>query len=417
MSARASLSACLIVKNEAARLPRCLASLRGVVDEIVVVDTGSTDESVAVAKRFGAKVSQFAWCDDFASARNVAIERASSEWVLTIDADEWVKAGSAAALTGALNDRSVVAYRVKLINHLDGDRRDEELLTRLFRRRADIRYRGRVHEQVTDDVVTVVEREGLGWGTAAGLVLEHDGYLRAIMKERQKGARNLRLLERAVEESPRDEYLRYKLAIELGPRGTAHLERVLEQLTQKTPRELLSLPWAEQALINGALVLSVAGRSTLVEQVTALSSAVFGDHPALDLSRARVELKQGHAERALELVRRAEHQRPRGPGYDGEALSLELELVAAEALSSLEDYEGALSTLSLARRAHPGSARPLYALIELCLTIGDVKGALRLGLSRLKECPSDTTALSLCAQVAERAGDLDTARRWRAALG
>ena len=84
----ASLSACLIVKNEAAHLPRCLASVRELVDEMVVVDTGSTDETPAIATAYGARVLAFAWRDDFSAARNFGLGQARGEWLLVLDADE-----------------------------------------------------------------------------------------------------------------------------------------------------------------------------------------------------------------------------------------------------------------------------------------------------------------------------------------
>ena len=82
------LTVCMIVKNEEADLPRCLASIKAVADEIVVVDTGSTDRTVEIAQSFGAIVGHFEWCDDFAAARNAALKLATCEWVFQLDADE-----------------------------------------------------------------------------------------------------------------------------------------------------------------------------------------------------------------------------------------------------------------------------------------------------------------------------------------
>src|ERR1043165_7712525 len=82
------LSLALIVKNEARCLARCLESVRGILDEIVVVDTGSTDDTASIAKRYGAKISNFAWKDDFSIARNFALEQATGDWILVLDADE-----------------------------------------------------------------------------------------------------------------------------------------------------------------------------------------------------------------------------------------------------------------------------------------------------------------------------------------
>lgn len=85
-----TISACLIVRNESLVLERCLSSLSGAVDEIVVVDTGSTDATPEIAAGFGARVCRYDWCDDFSAARNVGLDAASCDWVLTIDAHEYL---------------------------------------------------------------------------------------------------------------------------------------------------------------------------------------------------------------------------------------------------------------------------------------------------------------------------------------
>ena len=84
------VSACMIVRNEEAHLARCLQSIAGLVDDIVIVDTGSTDSTVEIARSFGAQVSFEGWCDDFSHHRNQSLDRASGKWLFVIDADEEV---------------------------------------------------------------------------------------------------------------------------------------------------------------------------------------------------------------------------------------------------------------------------------------------------------------------------------------
>ena len=85
---RQTLSLCMIVKNEEANLGLCLESVKGVADEIIIVDTGSTDRTVEIARRYGAKISSYKWDDDFAAARNVSLQSATSNWIMVLDADE-----------------------------------------------------------------------------------------------------------------------------------------------------------------------------------------------------------------------------------------------------------------------------------------------------------------------------------------
>jgi tetratricopeptide (TPR) repeat protein len=410
---RPSLSACLIVKNEAARLPRCLASLRGVANELVVVDTGSDDETVAVASQFGARVLRFDWRDDFALARNFAIDAATCEWILSIDADEWLSPGAARPLFQAISAPRVWALKVTLLNHLDGGRRDKELLTRVFRRDPRVRFKGRIHEQVSESLAACVTSSE-EWPEAGDVVLEHDGYKQSLVKERQKDARNKQLLALAVGENPDDVYLRYKLSRELqGEEGLAHLERTLEALLAMSAEELRGRPWAEQALINGALTLSSSRRAFLVEQLVATSRAAFGDHPALQLAAARAHLAEGRAVEARAAATRSVLPRRAAPDYDRAALSAELECCAARAECSLGDYGASLTRLTRLRKARPEYLPALYALIELAIAVKDYKGALRLAVTRLREHPADREALALAATVAERVGDDEAAARWR----
>ena len=107
------LSAAMIVRDEEAFLPNCLQSIHATVDEIVVVDTGSRDATKAVARRFGARVFDFAWRDDFAARRNHAIDQATGDWILYIDADERLRPIDPAYLRGMLSDTSKVGYQMR----------------------------------------------------------------------------------------------------------------------------------------------------------------------------------------------------------------------------------------------------------------------------------------------------------------
>src|SRR5438034_11627278 len=99
---RPLLSLTMIVKNEEENLGRCLASVSGIADELIVVDTGSTDRTVEIARQHGAQVYHFKWCDDFAAARNVSLQHATGRWCLHLDADEWVVEKEPGALRAEL---------------------------------------------------------------------------------------------------------------------------------------------------------------------------------------------------------------------------------------------------------------------------------------------------------------------------
>lgn len=203
------LSLCMIVRDEEEFLDACLQSVEGVVDEIVVVDTGSTDRSVDIAARRGATVVPFRWCDDFSAARNESLNHASGEWILVLDADERLLTRDPGEIRSLLAESSCGAYTVTITGqhrHAGGLSRQINAFPRLFRRRPGIRFEGNVHEQITPSI----HRLHLPVLTS-GLVIEHLGYARDWGIVKAKALRNARLLEERLAKHPGDTYARFQL--------------------------------------------------------------------------------------------------------------------------------------------------------------------------------------------------------------
>ncbi len=188
---RPFVSACLITKDERHNLPRCLASIDGFADEIVVYDTGSTDGTPELARALGATVLDGYWDDDFSRARNESLARCTGEWVLWLDADEALvcadPGGSRRALAELSSDDEAL---VVLIDNLRGTQASTTFThpgCRLFRRAYGM-WTGRLHEQVT-------ARAGSARLTVhltEGIRITHWGYLAASIGGRDKGRRNIR---------------------------------------------------------------------------------------------------------------------------------------------------------------------------------------------------------------------------------
>lgn len=144
------LSLCMIVKNESQHLTRCLASAQAYVDEIVVVDTGSQDDTVAIAQQFGASVKHFGWCDDFAAARNFSLAQVTGNWILILDADEELVVDDRQfrqSLVTAPPELLGFALSRTEVTLLEGDLTGG-VHVRLFRNDRQLRYQGRYHEQL-----------------------------------------------------------------------------------------------------------------------------------------------------------------------------------------------------------------------------------------------------------------------------
>jgi glycosyltransferase involved in cell wall biosynthesis len=203
---RPLLSAAIIVRDEADFLRECLTSIRDVCDEIVVVDTGSVDDSREVARSFDAVLGEFPWNDSFADARNVSLEMATGEWILYIDADEQLVDLDIAAARAELEARTdAIALRTLFYSRPHYSPYRE---FRVWRHRDDIRFFGRIHEAVVPDILRVSHEQSLVIDISASLSICHYGY---EGDQTHKHLRNLPLLERRVVEFPNRCYLWHHL--------------------------------------------------------------------------------------------------------------------------------------------------------------------------------------------------------------
>lgn len=213
---RPLLSLCMIAKNEEHNLPRCLGSVADAVDELIVVDTGSRDATVAIAQQHGATVLTHHWTNDFAAARNVGLAAATGQWILVLDADEELEDGAGPRLRELLRKESDVAgVLVPVINLVsDGvwQRAESAISLRVFRNHPDVRYERELHEQVLPGVQRAFPNGQIV--TAADVRILHHGYQSEEIKRKGKQFRNLPLARQAVKQIG-DDFSHFNLAIEL----------------------------------------------------------------------------------------------------------------------------------------------------------------------------------------------------------
>ncbi|MCS7263876.1 MAG: glycosyltransferase [Armatimonadetes bacterium] len=208
------VSLCMIVKNEAENLPRCLESVKGIVDEIVIVDTGSTDETTQIAERYGAKVIHFEWTGSFSDARNESLNHARGEWILWLDADEVLAEGKEKLRKileqGTEYDGfilpivSFVGYRSHREGHVHPG-------FRLFRNLKGIQFERNLHEQIAGSILKVKPDAKFG---VLAVWIEHYGYLKPMICRKQKIERNLELAKKDLRENPTDPFAWYNLGRE-----------------------------------------------------------------------------------------------------------------------------------------------------------------------------------------------------------
>ncbi len=231
-----TLSLCMIVRNEAENLAACLDSVAGFVDELVILDTGSTDRTVEIALGYGAKVSNFVWCDDFSMARNVALKEVTGDWVLVLDADERLTAEIKPTIAAAIQDPSHLAINL-LRQEIGALQSPYSLVSRLFRRHPAIEFRRPYHAMIDDSVEALLQIE-THWNVVnlEPIAILHDGYRPDLITARDKFTKARTTMEGFLAKNPNDPYVCSKLGalycdLGLVTEGQALLERGLAAQT------------------------------------------------------------------------------------------------------------------------------------------------------------------------------------------
>ncbi|HYF93930.1 MAG TPA: glycosyltransferase [Symbiobacteriaceae bacterium] len=197
----------MIVKNEQENLPRALESVKPIAHEIIVVDTGSTDATVEIARSYGARVFHHPWEDNFSTARNHSLAKALGDWILVLDADEAVVGGKEEMLFSALSSPEQDAYMITLVNR--GASVGRIPVLRIFRNGRGYRFEGRIHEQAIDSICADRNRVG-----TVNLEIEHFGYCEQEDARKGRRERNVRLLTEEMRENPNRKDLLYYLGFE-----------------------------------------------------------------------------------------------------------------------------------------------------------------------------------------------------------
>lgn len=275
---RVSLS--MIVRNEAQHLRGCLASVADLVDEMVVVDTGSTDDTRQIAAACGALVFGFDWCDDFAAARNESLRLCRSPWVLWMDADDRILGTNRQALKALLDglqDESA-AYVMQCVSPRDRGGASVTEHVRLFRRHEHIRWRGRIHEQIRASVLACGHQL-----RSTGISFEHLGYFDAQARQR-KAERNLRLLLREREHQPNDPFVLYNIGRTL--QGLGRLQEALPHLQKALILTPAGAPFEQHLYALLAEVLQASGQNTQALAACDMGLRRFVRDPELTFHRA-----------------------------------------------------------------------------------------------------------------------------------
>lgn len=292
-----TVAAIIVMRNEERTIERCIRSLQGCVDEIIAVDTGSTDRSIEIVLSLGVEVHRFEWCDDFSKARNYALSLVESDWVLIVDADEALHEEDrhcprlAASLFDRFYSGHAVLGRVQQVNETVYGIQNEYSMVRFFNTGKGITYRGRIHEQPAVDGECPVLFPELR------IRLKHDGYMPDIMEHKNKLERNIRLLEMDVAEHPSSPAIWGLLGREfLVSEQYEEAIRALKQAVKYASAEPAYVRCNESwKLLADAYYFS--GRLDEALEANAFGVAAFPDYPDLQFQSGQLKLIK-----ALELL-------------------------------------------------------------------------------------------------------------------
>ncbi|MBS1845729.1 MAG: glycosyltransferase [Actinobacteria bacterium] len=301
------LSLCMIVRDEEEMLPRSLAAVADAVDEIVVVDTGSRDRTVEIARSFGATVVEREWTGSFAEARNASIEAATGDWLLFLDADEVLDPADAPLLRELTGRTWREAFYLIETNHT-GELGDGTAVThnalRLFRNRPEYRFDGRVHEQIAQNLPSGLPERI----EPTAVRVDHYGYLGAVRDAKEKSRRNIELLRSQLAEAGAtgaNPFFHFNLGSELAAVGDAagaceQFERAWALLAEDPARS--ERPFTPSLTVRSVKALRFGGRFADADARALDGLALFPDLTDLVFERAQIAAAEGDAERAAALL-------------------------------------------------------------------------------------------------------------------
>lgn len=412
------LSLAMIVKDEEEMLEECLASVEGLVDEIIIVDTGSEDRTKEIAESFGAKVVDFAWTGDFSEARNVSLEHATGDWVMQLDADERLVAEDKDRLRALLSRVWLEGITLVETNYTGEDGSGAAVIhapLRVWRNRPEYRFSGAIHEQKTDNMPVFLPLRF----EASDLRLIHFGYLKEMVQGRGKSERNLKLLLAEMERSP-SAFNYFNLGNEYALLGDAqnafdYYAKSWLQLAQEGQLKkvgyggMLAKGLARQARLSGS-----PEAARLCED----AMAVFPEHTDLFLERGYIFLSEGDPEGAESMARSALSMGEAPPqmcgamgsgsflarallgeAYERQGRSQQAAEVYRESLSLNPEYLGSVGSLT---RALLSDGRPVGEVAEeMTLLASGRSGALLLIAHALYEREEIAPAAEIYQQVLE----------------
>jgi tetratricopeptide (TPR) repeat protein len=410
-----TLSLCMIVRDEEDMLGRCLTAAAPAVDEIVVVDTGSRDATIQIARSFGARVIEHEWTDSFSEPRNISFEAATGDWLISLDADQVLVSEDAEVLRELTGHTWREAFYLVETSHV-GEAGDGYAVAnhrlRVFRNRPEYRYKGRVHEQISHTLPLYAP----GRVVQTSVRLQHYGYLKSVLDAKGKAQRNIKLLRVEVDENPTDASLRFTLGSEYLAAGDH--EAGLPEFERAWALMVAEGGDANNRYVPPPLIdrmvraMRLSGRLEDAASLAAEGLRRFPTFTDLVLAQANMAAVSGRYHEARELYRRCielgdapVHYRPLvGCG----TYLPRIGLAGLEVMNG--DHEAARQLLDWCIENHPGFSGVIRPYAALLLTVGVRPDEVVADIER-RVYPLTSTARFMLGSALQGGGALEAAER------
>lgn len=359
-----AISLCMIVKNEEDCLGRCLGSIAGEVEELIVVDTGSTDRTVEIAQSYGARIVSFPWIGDFAAARNAGLELAGGDWILFLDADEYLEPADQGKLAEYAVRTDADGFFFHIRNSLGGTLQEVVTATvfRMFRNKPEHRFEGRIHEQILNSIHRHNPNPRF---VHTGITIHHDGYRKEIVDAKDKANRNMTLILQELAEAPQDPFTLFNAGSEYLRSG--QWEQALEALRRARITMSPGASYAPVSYLREIDCLNALGRFGEALELYDAALALYPDYTDLYHGKGSLLMNLGRMKEAADVFRTAlrygkPHARYVTEAGAGTYLTA---VLLGTVLEALRDLDQALDCYYYAYRFHPEDRTPLYRMIRI----------------------------------------------------
>ncbi|MFQ3549756.1 MAG: tetratricopeptide repeat protein [Armatimonadota bacterium] len=360
-----TISVCIIAKNESDFIYDCIKSLEDIADEVILVDTGSSDNTIELAKDLGAKIYQIPWQNDFSQARNKSIEYANGDWILWIDADERLDNLTKHNIKTAAADNTIDAYILKIYNYMSDDVDNDVVITenvRLWRNKPEYRFRYAIHESISDSII-----ENNGIIGSLNTIIHHFGYKPDIIQSRDKKKRNIDILQNELIKEPNNPHVLYHFAQEYFEIN--EFEKSSEYAKRAIDNMPISSNLAKSAYLILADSLSLSGKSHMALDVLNRAYDYGLYNMELSFAKARALLNIGRYDEAINEFKNTKELAKSSIG-DMAAAGYKSDCGIATALYAKGDFESAYNICKELLEKHPNFADAREIAVNCLLNLG-----------------------------------------------